>query len=172
MTEMKLSDPSAKLLRIAGWCAYLSGIVSVFGILFLLAFFGGAGGKFGTLNDIALIIQYVLMLPIAFTFWRYLRENGEQLNHFAFLIGLIGIFTVIVLQGMLLSDQIIFESYIVIVSAGFLVTTLWFVITGVLGRRGGDKLPGGMGMDIFAGLYLGYPIWAYRVGKKLLSLAD
>lgn len=77
----------------AAWCAYLSGTVSVFGFLFLLAFFGGLGEQFGPLNDIAVIIQYVFMLPIAFAFWRYLREDGEQLSHFAFLIGLAGMIT-------------------------------------------------------------------------------
>ena len=45
-----------QLVRVAGWCAYASGIVSIFGILFLVAFFTTFIGPLGTLNDIAVVI--------------------------------------------------------------------------------------------------------------------
>ena len=57
--------PPRQLFRVAGWCVYASGIVSIFGILFLVAFFTTFIGPLGTLNDIAVVIQYGLMLPIA-----------------------------------------------------------------------------------------------------------
>jgi hypothetical protein len=154
------------LVRVAGWCAYASGVVSIFGIVFLVAFFAGVGGKFGTLNDVAVIIQYVLMLPIAVALWRYLQPDNERLSHIAFLIGMVGILTVIALQTLLVANLIPFQSYIVIVSAGFLVATAWFVITGIVGRAAG-KLPNGLVLDILAGLYVGYPIWAFRLGHRL-----
>ena len=163
-------NPTEGLVRVAGWFAYVSGVVSVFGIIFLVAFFGGAGGQFGTLNDIAVIIQYVLMLPIAVAFWRYLQPDNEGLSLIAFLIGLVGMLTVIVLQSLLVANLIPFEFYIVIVSTGFLVATVWFVITGIVGRAAG-KLPNGLALDILAGLYIGYPIWAFRLGRRLLSRA-
>ena len=56
MAELNNHTLSENLLRIAAWCAYVSGIVSIFGILFLVAFFGGVGGRFGTLNDVAVIL--------------------------------------------------------------------------------------------------------------------
>lgn len=167
-TMSPVMDLSEKLTRLAGWSAYVSGVISIFGIVFLVAFFAGVGGEFGTLNDIAVIIQYVLMLPIAVAFWRYLRPDNEQLSYIAFLIGLVGILTVIVLQVLLVANLIPFEAYILIVSAGFLVATVWFVITGIVGRSA-DKLPNGLVLDILAGLYVGYPIWAFRLGNRLLS---
>jgi len=59
----------ALLVGVAGWCAYLSGIVAIFGIVFLVAFFT-VGGGFGKLNDIAAIVQLTFMLPIALTLRR------------------------------------------------------------------------------------------------------
>ena len=171
MAEYTKEVPRGSFLRFAAWCAYLSGIVSAFGILFLLAFFGGVGGQFGTLNDVAVIIQYLLMLPIAFALWQSFRGQAEGLNLSSLLIGLAGMITVIVLQSMLVSNQITFGSYITIVSIGFLVATAWFVITGVLGRREGKQWPSAMGLDILAGLYFGYPFWAFKLGKWLMARA-
>jgi len=162
---------TANLLRFAALCAYASGVVSIFGIIFLFAFFGGIGGQFGTLNDIAVIIQYVLMLPIAVAFWRFLQPDNERLSLIAYLVGLVGILTVIVLQSLLVANLIPFGSYIVIVSAGFLIASAWFVLTGIVGRAA-NKLPNGLVLDILAGLYVGYPIWAFRLGKRLISRDD
>lgn len=72
----------------------------------------------------------------------------------------------IVLQILLVAKEIAFGSYITIVSVGFLVTTLWLALTGVLGRRAGDKLPGGMGIDIFAGLYFATHYGPSGLGKS------
>jgi hypothetical protein len=155
-------------LRTAVWCAYISGVVSIFGIAFLVLFFAGAGGWFGTLNDIAVIIQYILMLPIAVTLQRYLRPDNERLSRAAFVIGLAGMLTVIALQSLLVANLIPFQVYIVIVSVGFLVATAWFVINGIVGRAAG-KLPGGLVLDILAGLYVGYPIWAFLLGRRLMA---
>ncbi len=66
-------------VRVAAFCAYASGIVSIFGIVFLLAFFG-LGAPTGRLNDIAVIVQYSLMLPIAFAVYQILREFNPRLN--------------------------------------------------------------------------------------------
>lgn len=159
---------SPGLARVAGYCAYVSGVVSIFGIVFLLAFFGGLGGRFGTLNDVAVIVQYVLMLPIALALLRYLRADGGRLSQIAFVVGLVGILTVIALQSMLVAKLIPFEVYIGIVSAGFLVATVWFVLNGIVGRASG-KLTTGWLLDVLAGLYFGYPVWAFRMGRALLG---
>jgi hypothetical protein len=155
-------------LRLAAWCAYISGVVSIFGIIFLVLFFVGAGGQFGTLNDIAVIIQYILMLPIAVSLRWYLMPDNQRLSHVAFLIGLIGMLTVIALQSLLVANLIPFPPYIIIVSAGFLVAMVWFIINGMMGRATG-KLPNGLLLDILAGLYVGYPFWAFRLGRQLLA---
>jgi len=153
------------MVRVAGWCAYASGIVSIFGIVFLLAFFG-LRAPTGTLNDIAVIVQYSLMLPIAFALYQILRPFNSRLSLAALLIGVPGMIAVIILQVLLVSDVIPFSAQIVPVIIAFLVVLVWFVIVGILGRST-ERVPNGMLLHVLAGLYIGYPIWAFSLGRRL-----
>ena len=153
------------MARVAVWCAYASGIVSIFGIVFLLAFFG-LRAPTGTLNDIAVIVQYSLMLPIAFALYQILRPFNSRLSLAALLIGVPGMIAVIILQALLVSDVIPFSAQIVPVIIAFLVVLVWFVIVGILGRST-ERVPNGMLLHVLAGLYIGYPIWAFSLGRRL-----
>jgi len=70
---------SARLTEIATWCAFLSGFVSIIGIVFLVAFFA-LGAPTGRLNDIAVIVQYSLMLPIALAIYQILKTKNASLS--------------------------------------------------------------------------------------------
>ena len=72
-------NQSPRLSQIAIWCAFLSGFVSIVGIVFLIAFFG-FGASTGRLNDIAVIIQYSLMLPIALAMYQILKPKNPSLS--------------------------------------------------------------------------------------------
>lgn len=170
---MTLANQNAKaaMLRLAALCAGISATVSAFGIVFLLAFFAGLGGQYGTLNDIAVILQYVLMLPIAYVLWRFVLVEKRSLSLKSFSIGLAGMLTVIWLQSLLVSERIDFGPYIVIVSAGFLVAVVWFVLNGRMGRKEYEDWPTSRGLDILAGLFFGYPFWAWKMRHWLLLQA-
>jgi hypothetical protein len=155
------------MVRVAAWCAYASGIVSIFGIVFLIAFFG-LGAPTGTLNDLAVIVQYSLMLPIAFALYQILRPHNSGLSLAALLIGIPGMLAVIALQTLLVSGVIPFSDQIVPVVMAFLVVLVWFIIVGFLGRST-EKLPKSMLLHVLAGLYIGYPIWAFSLGRRLRS---
>ena len=156
-----------QLVRVAGWCAYASGIVSIFGILFLVAFFTTFIGPLGTLNDIAVVIQYGLMLPIAVALHQALRPHGPTLSLVALLLGVAGMIAVIVLQVLLVANVLPFDQQIGMVSAGFLVVLAWFVMVRYLGRSSAI-LPKSMLLYVLAGLYFGYPFWAFSLGRRLL----
>ena len=156
-----------RLVRVAGWCAYASGIVSIFGIVFLVAFFTTSIGPMGTLNDIAVVIQYGLMLPIALALHQLLRLRGPTLSLVALLLGVAGMAAVIVLQILLVTDVLRFAQQIGMVSVGFLVVLGWFVIIWHMGRSTG-KLRSSMLLHVLAGLYFGYPVWAFSLGRRLL----
>ena len=162
MTLANRSEKTA-MLRLAALCAGISAVVSAFGIVFLLAFFGGLGGQYGTLNDIAVILQYLLMLPIAYMLWRFVLVENKARSMGSMLIGMVGMLTVIWLQSLLVSEQIDFGTYIVIVSTGFLVAVLWFVLNGQMGRKEYEDWPTSVGLDILAGLFFGYPFWAWKM---------
>ena len=155
------------LVRVAGWCAYLSGIVAIFGIVFLVAFFT-VGGGFGKLNDIAAIVQLALMLPIAVTLQQLLRPHGPALSMVAMLLGIAGMLAVIALQILLVVGVLTFKQQIGMVGVGYLLILGWFVINAYLGRST-EWLPHSMLLTLLAGLYIGYPVWGYSLGRRLLS---
>ncbi len=160
--------PADRLLRLAGVCAFASGIASTFGILFLVAFFMIGGGMgFGTLNDIAVIAQYTLMLPIALALRQLLRPRGPLLSLIAMLVGITGMLAVIVLQVLLVTGMLPFAQQIGPVIAAFLVVLGWFILNGYLGRST-KLLPNSMLLHVLAGLYFGYPVWSSLVGRRLL----
>ncbi len=172
MKSMNPAAPSTAspwLVRTAAWCAYVSGAVSVFGIAFLVAFFT-LGGLFGPLNDLAVIVQYVLMLPIALATWQLLRQQAPGPSLGGLLAGIIGMLAVIVLQGLLVAGLLPFREQIVLVVPAFLVVLAWFVINAYLDRSA-QWVPSSMLFNVLAGLYFAYPFWAFSVGRRLRSLS-
>jgi hypothetical protein len=159
--------PSEQLLRVASACAYASGIASIFGIIFLFAFFI-LGAPTGRLNDIAVIVQFLLMLPLAVALYQILRHINSTLSLIALLFGLIGMVAVIFLQFLLVVGVLPFTVQIVPVIMAFLIVLVWFVINGYLARFT-DTLPTSMVFHVLAWLYVGYPFWAFSVGRRLRS---
>lgn len=160
-----MREQANPLIRVAAWCSYASGIVSIFGIALLIAFFT-LGDPFGRANDVAVILQYSLMMPIAFALNQILRSHNPDLSLAALLIGIPGMLAVIVLQILLVTEMIPFAVQIVLVVIAFLVVLVWFIITGYLARST-DILPSSMLLHVLAGLYIGYPVWAFMVASRL-----
>ncbi len=156
---------SSRLSEIATWCAFFSGFVSIIGIVFLFAFFA-LRAPTGRLNDMAVIVQYSLMLPIAFAVYQILKPVNSTLSLAALLIGVPGMLAVIVLQVLLVTDVLPFANQIVPVVLAFLVVLAWFIINGTLARST-DKLPSNMLLSVLAGLYVGYPFWAFSVWRRM-----
>ncbi len=153
-------------IRVAAWCAYASGTVYIFGIVFLVAFYSTSIGLLGTLNDLAVFIQYGFMLPIALALHQLLRQHRPILSLVALLLGIAGMLAVIVLQILLVTSVLTFAQQFGMVVVGFLVVLGWLVIIGYLGRST-DKLPNSMLLYVLAGLYIGYPFWAFSLGRRL-----
>ncbi len=168
--DQPAKSQSSRLSEIAMWCALLSGFVSIFGIVFLFAFFA-LRAPTGRLNDIAVIVQYSLMLPMAFAFYQILKPINPTLSLAALLIGVPGMLAVIVLQVLLVTDILPFANQIVPVVIAFLVVLVWFIINGTLARST-DKLPSNMLLSVFAGLYVGYPFWAFSVWRRMRAPAQ
>lgn len=166
--EQQARTGSDLLLRLAGWSAYVSGVVSVFGIIFLFLFFGGAGEKYGPMNDVAAIIQYVLMLPIALALQRLLQPYGAERSRAVMRLGIAGMTAVILLQTLLVVGVLPFGIQIILVIPAFLVVLAWLVRNRNLGLSA-NIVPESMPLTVLAGLYVGYPFWAFKVGRRLLK---
>ncbi len=75
--------PPDSLIRAAGGFAIVSGIISAFGVVFLMTMFvlfatplKTLGLTFGMLNDICVALQYLLTIPIALALHRILLPGG------------------------------------------------------------------------------------------------
>ena len=159
------------LARVAGWCAYASGIVGIFGIVFLVALYVDLFAfddqfGFGKLNDISVIVQYTLALPIVLTLHRLLRPYGPLLSLVGMILGFVGMLAAIVLQLLLVTGVLSFGQQVGMVIAAFMVI-LACLSSRAIGRST-DKLPKGMLLHVLAGLYIGYPVWAFSLGRRLL----
>jgi hypothetical protein len=157
----------SSITRLAGLCLYASGVVSIFGIAFLLLFFAGID-SFGPINDIMVAVQYSLMLMIPVWVGRRQSNRGDTRATGVMLVGLLGMLSVVVLQAMLVLRLIPFSRQIGPVIVAFLVVLAWFLITGRMARAD-DLIDSSIPRLVGAGLYVGYPFWAFRQARRLLS---
>ena len=73
---------------------------------------------------------------------------------------------VIVLQALLVAGVLSFEQQVGMVIPGFLVVLAWFVMVSHFGTPT-DALPKSMLLHVAAGLYFGYPFWAFSLERRL-----
>lgn len=166
---------SAALLRVAGWVALASSVISIPMIGALVAMFAAfavgapsAARQFGAINDALTIIAYGLMLPVVPAMHVLVRETGGVRSLVLAAVGVVGIVVTMVLQLLLVTGAIPFERQVGMVSMSILTAGAWMVGTGYLARSTGF-LPNGVRNGILGGLYLGFPIWAFALGRRLLQ---
>lgn len=161
----------------AGWAASFSAIVAAVGLVFLILLYAGfvPGAEslqiFGPLNDLCIIVQYVLALPIAFAFHQMLKQSAPQLSRIALLIYFIGVTGIVVFQALLLTGVMTFNQQVLYASIFLLIAGVWvFVASRALRKIGAVSMS--QALIVFAALYIGYPFWAYRVGQQLRAKAN
>ena len=176
MTGVTQTLPSDPVIRAAGGFAIVSGIISAIGVVFLITMFvlfatplKTLGLTFGLLNDICVAIQYLLTIPVALALYRILLPYNPALIRLATVVGIAMMLVVIGLQLALIFGVVTFERQVVWVSLAMIVGVgSWLVITGLVARSTG-RLPHSLLMSSVAVPYLGYPVWAFWLGRRLLS---
>jgi hypothetical protein len=176
MTAVTQTLPSDPLIRAAGSFAIVSGIISAIGVVFLMAMFvffatpfKTLGLMFGKLNDICVALQYLLTIPMALALYRILLPHNPGLIRIATSVGIAAMIVVILLQLALIFGVLAFERQVGWVSLAMIVGVgSWLVITGWVAQSTG-RLPSSLLMSVLAVPYLGYPIWAFWLGRRLLS---
>ena len=169
---------TAAVLRMGGWAAYANGVVSAVGLVFLIAMFAsfGAGATapglvFGWINDVSAVLAALLMLPLVIALHVLLRPHAPIMSGLAMVIGLGVNLAIMVLQSLLVVGALTFQEEIGPVLIAFLFLVVWLVLTGSLGSSSG-ALPHGLRMGLLAVTYVGYPLWAFWLGRHLLRLAE
>lgn len=176
MTSVTQALPADPLVRAAGGFAIVSGIISAIGVVFLIAMFAlfatplkSLGLTFGLLNDICVALQYLLTIPIALVLHRVLSPHNPTLLRIATGVGITAMLIIIALQLALIFGALTFEQQVPWVSLAMLGGVgAWLVITGWVARSTG-RMPNSMLMSVLAIPYLGYPVWAFWLGRRLLS---
>jgi uncharacterized BrkB/YihY/UPF0761 family membrane protein len=124
---------------------------------------------FGMLNDICIAVQYLLTIPIALALYRILLPHNPALVRLATIVGIAAMVVVILLQLALIFGVMTFEQQVVWVSLAMIVGVgVWLVITGLVARSTG-RLPNSLLMSGLAVPYVGYPVWAFWLGQRLLG---
>jgi len=176
MTNVGQTTPPDPLIRAAGGFAIVSGIISAIGVVLLIAMFvlfaaqsPSLGMTVGMLNDICVAIQYLLTIPIALALYRILLPYNPTLIKIATIVGIAAMVVIIILQLLLIFKVLTFEQQGVWVTLAIIVGVgSWLVITGLVARSTG-KLPDSVLMSAIAVPYLGYPVWAFWLGQRLLG---
>jgi hypothetical protein len=165
------------VLRAGGLAACANGVVSAVGLVFMVALYAAfavdatsSGLVFGWINDVSAVIAALLMLPLVVALHLLLRPHAPILSGLAMVIGLGANLAIMVLQSLLIVGALTFQEEIGPVLIAFLVLVVWLVMIGYLGSSGG-VLPHGVRMGLLAATYVGYPIWAFWLGRHLLRLA-
>jgi hypothetical protein len=174
---MTTPNESRGILRLGGWAALVSGLVSAIGFValaLLYAFFAAGSTSeavaFGRINDVLAVVNGLLMLPVAAAVHVLLRSQRPTASRLALLMGIGANLAIVMLQSLLVVGTLTFQQEIGPVLVAFLFLAAWFVTTGYLGSSS-RLLPNGVRMSLLAITYVAYPIWALWLGRHLLNLA-
>jgi hypothetical protein len=163
--------PRVRMMRLGGWLASASGTIAAFGLVLWFARFAFPGGPVGWVNDLLVMIQYGLALPIAIVLHTVVFSRYKpRLSWLALIVGVAGMLGVVVLQVLLLVRALSFAQQVVPVTVAILVIGVWLVITGYMGRSTG-LFRHSLRMSVVAVPYFGYPIWAWWLARSLFTRA-
>jgi len=164
-------------MRVAGAGAFASGLAGIPMVATLLAMYiGFALGpnarstalRLGAINDALAIVVYGLVLPVVPAMHVLLRETGSARSLLLAAVGAAGIVVTMILQWLLVTGVMTFEEQIAPVSIALLAVGAWMVGTGILARRTG-LLPRGLRDGLLGAVYVGFPVWAFGIGRRLLA---
>ena len=164
------------LLRLAGFGVMASGLLGIPMVATLVAMYVGfalgpnarpAALRLGAINDALAIVVYGLVLPVVPAMHVLVRETGATRSLVLAAVGVVGIVVTMVLQWLLVTGAVAFEQQILPVSLALLGVGAWMVGTGILARRAG-VLPRGLRDGLLGAVYVGFPVWAFGIGRRLL----
>jgi hypothetical protein len=176
MNDKRTSSDNAQV-RLAGTTLLVSAAVAVVAIAFLVAMFAsfsaGAqadGERYGWINDVLVIVQYVLIAPAIVAVQRLSHDRSPTFGTAILVSGLTLIALIALGQGLLVAGVMTFEEQTVPLSIMFVLLAAWFVAVGRLVTSLGIARRG-VAMGLLAATYIGYPIWAVWLGRAFRGRA-
>jgi hypothetical protein len=148
-----------------------SGVIGAVGVVTLLAMYAGfaMGARqtamtIGWVNDVTGIVTLPLAIPGIVAFHARLRPEAGRTGDRLLVVAIGATGVIAVLQLLLVIGALPFEQQIGPVTIAFLVMLAYFVLIGRIATRAG-VMPNGALLGVGAGLYVGYPLWTFRVAR-------
>jgi hypothetical protein len=161
------------MIRAAVWTAIASAVLAAIGVVFLVAMYTAfglgstsAGQALGRVNDVMVMVSYPLAVPSLLVLRGACRSGARFEADVATVIGIGASAAIAVLQGLLVADALTFEQQVGPVSVALLAFGVALALLGDAGRRS-SVLPDGRRMGLIGATYVGYPVWAWWVGRRL-----
>jgi len=166
----KSVNPAGRMEDFIRWCAVISAIAAVIGLIFIVIFYAGIG-IFGPLNDVAYMTQILFTTPIVIYFHRRVAPEKKGRATAVTAIGVLSMGTVIILQALLILGVIPFLRQIGMLLIASCFGVVWFGSIERLGKED-EVIPQGKFLAVIAGMTIGYPIWAYRLHQNLQTTEE
>ncbi len=168
-----MNESTASVTRAAARTVRLSAVVSVVGLVFLAAMYIAfaidaqpAALVFGWINDASAVVMCLLLVPSVIALHGLIDARDRVPSALVAASGMAGIAWVVALQTLLCLGVLTFEQEVGPVSVGFLALAAWFVAVGWLAGRAGI-LQRGAWMGLLGASYLGFPVWAIWLARRL-----
>jgi hypothetical protein len=159
---------------IAGWCAIAAAVLTVTGLVTLLAFFGTGSSLLGALNDLNTIAAALATVPVALALHPAAGRASPTLATVAVGVDLVGVLLAAGFSALLVARVLSFEATLTFITVGNGLIGLWLLLTATL-LLAAAVLPsplGWLGMAGGAGLAtaaLGFPLFGRE--HPLIALA-
>ncbi len=157
---------------LAGRCAIAARVLTVTGLITLLAFFGSSSAVLGALNDLNRIFMSAVTVPVALTLHPVASRASGELATIALGADLIGVVLSAGFSTLLVAQITSFNSTLLLITVGNGLIGAWLLMTAAL-LLATSALPaplGWLGVAGGAGLFvasIGFPL----VGREHLIIA-
>ena len=121
-----------RMSLLPGWCAIAAAILTVTGLVTLLAFFGTGSPWLGALNDLNTIAMAAVTVPVAVALHPVAARASAPLATFAVASDLIGVVLAAGFSALLVAQVMSFEQTLIPVTVGNGLIGAWLLITAAL----------------------------------------
>jgi hypothetical protein len=135
---------------LAGWSAIAAAILTVTGLITLLAFFGTGSALLGALNDLNTIVMALATVPVALALYPVASRTSGSLATIALAANLIGVALAAGFSALLVARIMTFDATLLPITAGNGLIGAWLVMTAAL-VLAASAVPSGLGWLGIAG---------------------
>jgi hypothetical protein len=158
------------LRLLAGWSVWASGVVAILGILPFATF--PFGISLPRLNDSAVLVQYLLALPVILVVFPILRARSPIGGPIIALVGTAGILGTALVQLTWMFEPfgpLDWLEYIVLIGTSMAMIGVFLIVTSLYVTSTAQPALPNVYRGILAATYFGYPIWAFWLGRQIIA---